>query len=98
MTDITTRHLEAAIIDQKVAGEFAGKAYAFVAVINDGYQLGVAVANEPGYNPIQGKRFERYDEAKNWATALNDHIGLSSDEAMDIVGSTMRGPRVMVRS
>jgi hypothetical protein len=97
LTDLTN-NLEAAIIDQKVAGEFAGKVYAFVAVVNKGYQLGVAVANEAGYNPLMGKTFDRYDEAKQWATALNEHIGLSADEALDIIGSTMRGPRVAVRS
>jgi len=96
MTDITTTHLEAAIIDQKVAGEFAGKVYAFVAVINDGYRLGIAVANESGYSPLHGKTFDHYDEAKRWATALNQHIGLSQDAALDIIGSTMRGPRVAV--
>jgi hypothetical protein len=97
--DITNRHLEAAIIDQKVAGEFSGKRYAFAAVVEKGgYQLGVAVANESGYHPISGKTFDRYEEAKLWARELNAHIGLSPDEALDIVGSTMRGPRVVVQS
>ena len=50
MTDITHQYLEAAIIDQNVAGAFPDKAYAFVAVVNGGYSLGVAVANEKGYN------------------------------------------------
>jgi hypothetical protein len=93
---ITNTHLEAAIIDQKVAGEFAGKRYAFTAVIEDGYMLGVAVANEPGYNPINGKTFDTYDEAKVWANGLNQHIGLKYSEAMDIIISTMRGSRVAV--
>jgi hypothetical protein len=91
MSDITNRHLEAAIIDQKVAGEFAGKTYAFVAVIDEGYKLGVAVKNETGYNPISGKTFRTHDEAKQWADGLNEHIGLSKDEALNIVGSTMFG-------
>ncbi|MBT1509350.1 hypothetical protein KIP88_02450 [Bradyrhizobium sp. SRL28] len=97
MSDITNQHLEAAIIDQKVAGEFAGKTYAFVAVINDGqYKLGVAVANEQGYSAIYGKTFDGHDEAKQWADGLNAHIGLSKDAALDIVGSSMfgRGKRV----
>jgi hypothetical protein len=94
MTDITTRYLEAAFIDQKVAGEFQGKAYAFVAVVHKGYGLGVAVANEQGYSPISGKSFDSYDEAKQWANELNDHIGLSRDAVLDIVSSTMFGPRV----
>jgi len=98
MTDITTFNLDAAIIDQKVAGLFQGKVYAFVATANKGYGLGVAVANESGYNPIQGKTFKTYGEAKTWADGLNTHIGLSKDEALDIIGSTMRGTRVITRN
>jgi hypothetical protein len=98
MTDITNTHLEAAIIDQKVAGEFAGKVYAFVGVINDGYQIGVAVTNEQGYSPISGKTFERYEEAKQWADSLNEHIGLSKEEVLDIVTTTMRAPKNRLRS
>jgi hypothetical protein len=95
MTDITSRYLEAAFIDQHVAGQFADKAYAFVAVVNGGaYQLGVAVANESGYNPI-AKTFATWDEARQWASELNAHIGLSEVDALAIVGSTMRGPRVI---
>jgi hypothetical protein len=97
MSDITSTHLEAAIIDQTVAGEFAGKTYAFVAVAlgrkGGGYQLGVAVANEAGFNPINGKTFDRYDEAKRWASELNKHIGLSEDAGLDIISSTMGGGR-----
>ena len=96
MTDITTRYLEAAILDQKVAGEFAGTSYAFVAVVNKGYKLGVAVANENGYSPIEGKTFDTYGEAKQWARELNGHIGLSEEAALDIVGSTMGGSPVTV--
>ena len=80
MSDITNRHLEAAILDQKVAGAFAGKTYAFV-----------AVKDETGYNPISGKTFHTHDEAKQWADGLNEHIGLSKAEALNIVGSTMFG-------
>ena len=87
--DITNTHLEAAIIDQKVAGEFAGKTYAFVAIASKGYKLGVAVKGERGYSPIEGKTFASYSEAKDWADGLNEHIGLSKDAALDIVSSTM---------
>jgi hypothetical protein len=95
MSDITNRYLEAAFIDQKVAGEFHDRSYAFIAVITDSYGLGVAVANEPGYNPINGKTFDSYDEATRWANELNEHIGLSRDAALDIVGSTMGGSRIL---
>jgi len=89
--DITNRILEAAIIDQKAAGAFAGLRYAFVAVIDpEGFwALGVAVQNEQGYSPIHGKRFDSHVEAKAWATGLNEHIGLSDDAAIQIVCSTM---------
>jgi hypothetical protein len=91
MTDFTTTHLEAAIIDQVVAGEFAGKTYAFVAIIHEGYKLGVAVANESGYSPIGGKMFDSFDEAKTWAKGLNEHIGLSAEQVAHIIISTMGG-------
>jgi hypothetical protein len=93
MTDITNTHLEAAILDQKVAGEFHGKVYAFVATVSKaGYCLGVAVKDEQGYNPIEGKVFTTYGEAHRWAYELNGHIGLSPREALDIIITTMRGP------
>ena len=97
MTDITSTHLEAALIDQNVAGTFHDKPYAFVAVIDDNaWRLGVAVANEAGYNPIAGKTFAHRAEAKHWADGLNKHIGLSDTQALDIISSTMHGPRVAV--
>lgn len=97
MTDITTTHLEAAFIDQNIAGALHGQTYAFVAVYMSGteWQLGVAVANEHGYNPIAGKTFAHQAEAKQWADGLNEHIGLSEIEALDIITSTMGGSRVV---
>lgn len=97
MTDITNTHLEAAIIDQNVAGAFSGKTYAFLAVIaNGGWRLGVAVANERGYNPISGKTFTDQGEAHRWAHGLNEHIGVDVDTALNIIVSTMGGRRVKV--
>jgi hypothetical protein len=49
----------------------------------------VAVKDEQGYCPIEGKTFTTYDEAHRWAYELNEHIGLSKDAAFDIIGSTM---------
>ena len=92
MPDITSTHLEAAIIDQSAAGLFSDRAYAFIAVIgNDGWQLGVAVANERGYNPIPGKTFTTQAEAKEWADGLNKHIGRDANSVMAIIISTMGG-------
>jgi hypothetical protein len=89
MTDITSTHLEAALIDQKVAGAFFDKAYAFVPVYNEGWQLGVAVMYEGGYNPIAGKTFKDQNEAREWADGLNAHMGLTEQAAARIVCSTM---------
>lgn len=92
MTDITSTHLEAALIDQSVAGAFPDTAYAFTAVIEGGaWCLGVAVANEQGYNPIPGKKFETQGEAKQWADGLNKHIGRDAHSVMAIICSTMGG-------
>jgi hypothetical protein len=94
MTNITSLSLEAAILDQKVAGAFHGKTYCFVAIWgNGGHHLGVAVANEQGYNPIVGKTFADRKEADEWARQLNAHIGRSDEEATRIVISTMGGKR-----
>jgi hypothetical protein len=89
--DITSKYLEAAILDQVVAGTFT-KPYAFVAVVAAprGWALGVAVANERGYTPT-AKTFDSEAEAREWAQGLNEHIGWSDDEVMRIVISTMGG-------
>lgn len=91
MTDITNTHLEAAILDQVVAGTFGGVDYAFTVVIGDGgFALAVAIANEPGYYPTN-KTFETEAEAYEWADGLNTHIGLTATEAARIIVSTMGG-------
>ena len=95
MSDITSTHLEAAIIDQKVAGAFHDKVYAFVAVYeNAAWRLGIAVANEQGYNPIGGKTFKDRSEADEWAKVSNQHIGRDEESVMSITMSTMGGRRV----
>jgi hypothetical protein len=89
MTDITSTHLEAALLDQIVACTFRGKRYAFVAVVDpQGGRLGVAVEKEAGYNPT-GKTFDSFKEAEAWADGLNKHIGLKREEAVMIVASSM---------
>jgi hypothetical protein len=88
-------NIEMAVIDQVVAGQFSHQVYAFSAVHGEkGWQLVVAVANESGYNPVEGKIFEEESEARRWAAELNAHIGRDSDSVTAIIGSTMRGPRV----
>src|SRR5262245_441599 len=96
--DITNTNLEAALLDQNVAGAFWDKKYAYVAVYNDGWTLGVAVANEAGYNQIS-KIVPDEGEARRWARGLNKHIGLTEDDEVAIIASTMGGrPVILVRS
>ncbi len=94
MCNITQQNLEAAFIDQTAAGAFRGKAYAFIPVVavdGPGFELGIAVANEPGYSPIKGKSFPDWDTASEWADGLNQHLGLTADQTWAIVCSTMGG-------
>ena len=82
--DITSKYLEAALLDQSIAGAFQGKPYAHIAVCtNRGWVLGVAVANERGYNSTN-KKFETEKDAKEWADGLNEHIGLTKDEEREL--------------
>lgn len=61
----------------------------------DGYRLGAAVRNEPGYTPFKpdspnGKlRFASHDEAQTAADAMNEAKGLDKETAMEIVLSSM---------
>ena len=92
INDPTTNDLAAALLDQKVAGEFTGKDYAFVPVVSDnGFGIGVAVANEAGYCPVTGFSFPDYKAAGTFCDGMNKHIGLPDDHAMQIVCSTMGG-------
>ncbi len=94
MTDITNTDLAAALLDQKVAGLMGNRRYAYVAVYQDaGWRLGLAVENEAGYNPIEGKEFATQKEAEFFADSMNEHLGLSRDEAVHIQVTTMRGSR-----
>jgi len=94
MTDITSLDLQAAFLDQEVAGMARGRAYCFVAVVGypKGWKLGVAFANEQGYIATT-KDFKTEAEARDYAERMNQHIGRSDDECMRIVISTMGGQR-----
>lgn len=95
MTDITSINLNAAILDQKIAGLFRNKPYAFVAVLVENlpfpWGIGIAVENERGYNPVDSKLFnwDSHSAAEDFVDAMNRHIGLSRREALDLVVTTM---------
>lgn len=73
-----------------------GKVWAFVPVFSQHSSkdigLGIAVANEPGYNPIPLTwcHGDDYDEMQNHARELNAEAGLSVDAEARIICSTMR--------
>jgi hypothetical protein len=93
--DPTSKSLEAALLDQKVAGMMGDQSYAYVPVVGGSktWMIGIAVEGQDGYNPIDGGLFEfDYDaEATAFANGMNKHIGLTPRRAAEIVTSTMRG-------
>lgn len=100
--DITNNNLVAALLDQKVAGAFAGKNYAYVAVLTDNanqWGVGIAVQNEPGFNLITGPdlSWQDHKDAEGYCNAMNEHLGLTLDQAAEIVISSMRKPALKRR-
>lgn len=100
--DPTNHNLNAAILDQVVAGSFPpGTAYAFVAILRDDlprqWGLGIAVANESGYNPVSAEATEfswdYYKDADEFAKGMNRHIGIDWKQEAEIIASTMGGRR-----
>lgn len=94
MADITSDNLALAFLDQKVAGQFAGKHYAYIVVPTDSqWELGIAVANERGYSPVTGSCWSKRTDAQAVADGMNAHIGLSEAESIEILASSMRRSR-----
>lgn len=77
-----------------------GKVWAFTAVMGkvhgEGWCLGVAVANEPGYWPISSflAHSDSYEEMSAHADNLNREEGLDDKTAARIVCSTMAAGKV----
>ena len=97
IADPTNRRLEAALLDQKVAGEFHDKDYAYVPVMNHNgkpWAIGIAVEGEHGYSPIVAEAFtyDNRDDAADFCDGMNMHIGLEKIRAIEIVVSSMRRP------
>ena len=94
MKDITHTWLDAALLDQVVAGKFHGRSYAFVPVMRDSgkpWGLGIAVENEGGYSPIDHDSFswDEYDKAYDFCQSMNRHINLDPRREIQIIASTM---------
>lgn len=67
---------------------------AWVAIINlDGqYTIGLAEQGIKGYSPLDRWNhitFPSYDSACKEAAQRNNHLGLTKDQALQIIGSTM---------
>jgi hypothetical protein len=91
--DPTNGSLEAALLDQYIAGIFFQKPYAYVPVLHgDEFAIGIAVEGEPGYNLLDAKQFRwvSYDVAYNFCMGMNQHIGLTEDQAVRLIADTMR--------
>jgi hypothetical protein len=91
--DPTTNSLDAAILDQKVAGMFHGQAYAYVAVLKKSmFGVGIAIDGEHGYYSVDGLEFKTYGEANDFCLGMNRHIGLTFTRQIEITVSSMRKP------
>lgn len=99
ISDPTNHNLSAALLDQKVAGLFHDQIYAYTVVTVEElpklWSLGIAVANEDGFNPILSSEFnwDDFDQASSFVEGMNLHIGLKERDAIEIVVSTMGGRR-----
>jgi hypothetical protein len=94
MNDPTHFCLEYALLDQKVAGIFGSKPYAYTPVLHEmrgKWGVGIAVEDEAGYRPVDGPGIEwdEWVEAEEFCKGMNAHIGLSEPRATDIIGSSM---------
>jgi hypothetical protein len=72
---------------------FRGKLWCFVPVTGTHcpIALGVAVANEAGYSPLPETfcNADTWNDMEAYADELNTQMGISDEESIKIVGSTM---------
>lgn len=97
--DPTALNLGLALLDQNVAGQFAGKEIAYTVVSNHdgpGYCLAIAERNTAGYWPVPASIYATMSDKDAWTTAngMNQHIGLGEEEAILIVVSSMTAKRL----
>lgn len=85
------------ILELEIAAKFAGKSWAYAAVLDKNYgaALGIAVANEAGYSPVPAFFCNgTYAEMSKEADRLNAERGLGKEESVRIVCSSMAAGRV----
>lgn len=95
-SDPTHSSLAAAILDQKVAGIFRDKHYAYAPTSDEQtgkFRPGIAVANEDGYHPVDYSDFifDTFEQCSEFCRGMNHHINLPDDYAVAIIASTMGG-------
>lgn len=93
--DPTNHRLEYALLDQKVAGAFHGKEYAYVAIMRAAgkpWGVGIAVEDESGFSPVNGPNLEWDNSAAAdvFCVGMNRHIGLHPHRATEIIASSMK--------
>jgi hypothetical protein len=59
-------------------------------VVDKGFSLGVAEENVAGYYTLDYPIVDTYDKAWAWADSCNIDLGVSHDEAIRIMGSSMK--------
>ena len=72
--------------------------FAWVAVIDsEGYTLGGAFRDEPGYSPMrEPEYFDTWERANIEADLRNEAMGITDAEALEIVASSMRAQNIGV--
>lgn len=65
---------------------------AWTAIVDgSGYTIGLAERDVAGYSPLRRRiEFSSYDEAHADAVIRNTRMGVTTDEALSIVASSMR--------
>lgn len=96
LLDPTNTDVGLAMIDQYFAGKMGAKRYCFIPVFlvgETGYGLGVAEYNEPGFWPISSGVYtaESWDDATEISIAMNEHIGLTEDQVIEIIAASREG-------
>ena len=70
------------------------KPFALVPIVGDStehWKIGVATANEQGYDPTTWQTFDTRNEAAEFCEMMNEKMGLTDREANLIIISTMGG-------